>query len=193
MKLELFILAVVGFYIYDAYHGGKIMKWIYSLKKYYKMATYIGIALFVYALIKSKDPRSKSILYYGANVIRDLPLDRSYVNALSPIFDLTGTGHGPRGVSFMEGLNGMEPAPTPYGRHAMPTKRSVSEPKKRYVAYSQDWKCANCGNMLNHTFEVDHKIRLEYGGSNDVTNLSALCRNCHGLKTAKENIAKSDL
>jgi 5-methylcytosine-specific restriction endonuclease McrA len=31
-------------------------------------------------------------------------------------------------------------------------------------------------------------MRLEYGGTNDVDNLVALCRNCHGKKTASENM-----
>ena len=68
------------------------------------------------------------------------------------------------------------------------TKRSVSETKKKYVAANQDWKCGHCDNQLDHTFEIDHKIRLEYGGGNDVQNLIALCRNCHGKKTASENM-----
>ena len=68
------------------------------------------------------------------------------------------------------------------------TKRSVSETKKKYVAANQDWKCGHCKSQLDHTFEVDHKIRLEYGGGNDVQNLIALCRNCHGKKTASENM-----
>jgi 5-methylcytosine-specific restriction endonuclease McrA len=68
------------------------------------------------------------------------------------------------------------------------TKRSVSETKKKYIAYLQDWKCGQCGNRLKHTFEVDHKIRLEQGGGNDVSNLVALCRECHGCKTAMENM-----
>jgi 5-methylcytosine-specific restriction endonuclease McrA len=45
-----------------------------------------------------------------------------------------------------------------------------------------------CKNQLDHTFEVDHQIRLEYGGSNETSNLVALCRNCHGKKTAEENM-----
>ena len=69
-----------------------------------------------------------------------------------------------------------------------PVKRSVSETKKKFVASQQQWKCGNCKNQLNHTFEIDHKIRLEYGGTNDINNLVALCRNCHGEKTARENM-----
>jgi 5-methylcytosine-specific restriction endonuclease McrA len=72
------------------------------------------------------------------------------------------------------------------GKHG--TKRSVSETKKKYVASNQDWKCGNCQSQLDHTFEIDHKVRLEYGGGNDVQNLIALCRNCHGKKTASENM-----
>ena len=68
------------------------------------------------------------------------------------------------------------------------TKRSVSETKKKYVASIQNWKCGHCDNQLDHTFEIDHKVRLEYGGGNDVNNLIALCRNCHGKKTADENM-----
>ncbi len=46
----------------------------------------------------------------------------------------------------------------------------------------QDWKCGSCDAKLTHTFEIDHKIRLEHGGGNDVSNLIAMCRECHGQK-----------
>ena len=68
------------------------------------------------------------------------------------------------------------------------TKRSVSETKKKYVAAQQGWKCGNCAKQLPAWFEVDHKIRLEHGGSNHINNLVALCRDCHGEKTAMENL-----
>ena len=68
------------------------------------------------------------------------------------------------------------------------TKRSVSETKKKYVASLQNWKCGHCQNQLNAWFEVDHKMRLENGGGNELDNLIALCRDCHGKKTAMENM-----
>lgn len=68
------------------------------------------------------------------------------------------------------------------------TKRCVSETKKKFVAAQQGWKCAHCKQQLQAWFEVDHQVRLEYGGSNHVDNLVALCRNCHGKKTAMENL-----
>jgi hypothetical protein len=67
-------------------------------------------------------------------------------------------------------------------------KRSVSETKKKFVASNQNWKCDDCKEQLKAWFEVDHIKRLDQGGSNDVDNLVALCRNCHGKKTSMENI-----
>lgn len=68
------------------------------------------------------------------------------------------------------------------------TKRSVSETKKKFVAARQGWTCETCRKQLPAWFEVDHKVRLEYGGSNHIDNLVALCRDCHGAKTAMENL-----
>ena len=68
------------------------------------------------------------------------------------------------------------------------TKRSVSETKKKYVAAEQGWLCANCNKQLPAWFEVDHKIRLDSGGTNHIDNPVALCRDCHGKKTAIENL-----
>jgi 5-methylcytosine-specific restriction endonuclease McrA len=68
------------------------------------------------------------------------------------------------------------------------TKRCVSETKKKFVAAQQGWKCGSCQKQLPAWFEVDHKIRLEHGGSNHVDNLVAMCRDCHGRKTAMENL-----
>ena len=68
------------------------------------------------------------------------------------------------------------------------TKRSVSETKKKYVAYQQNWKCKHCYKQLNAWFEVDHIQKLGNGGNNDINNLVALCRECHGKKTTFENL-----
>ena len=62
-------------------------------------------------------------------------------------------------------------------------KRNVSESKKKYVASNQQWKCKKCNHLLDATYEIDHKVPLYKGGSNEIDNLEALCRNCHGNKT----------
>jgi hypothetical protein len=166
-----------------------------AYKKYYKMAFIGFVALCLYIMIKRNPAQTKNMLLYTNNMIKYMPIDKSSMDMISPIFDLsTKTG------GFMGGFNTtLNPDynydPTIIGQqqrnlvsNLKPVKRSVSETKKKYVASMQDWKCGQCNKKLSHTFEVDHKIRLEHGGGNDVTNLVALCRECHGEKTAMENM-----
>lgn len=68
-------------------------------------------------------------------------------------------------------------------------KRNVSGLMKKKVAASQQWKCGNCKAILDETYEVDHKLALFQGGTNDESNLVALCPNCHRKKTVEERIA----
>ncbi len=66
-------------------------------------------------------------------------------------------------------------------------KRNVSSLTKKMVASNQEWKCGSCNQTLDYTYEIDHHIPLFIGGSNEISNLIALCRNCHGKKTLLEN------
>ena len=195
MRLELYIFGITAFLIYNAYHDGKYSKMLLAYKKYYKMAFIAFVALCLYIMMKRNPMQTKNMLLYTNNMIKYMPIDRSSMDMISPIFDLsTKTG------GFMENLNAnlnpnyqydpviMAQQQRNLGHFGKPVKRSVSETKKKYVASMQDWKCGQCHNKLTHTFEVDHKIRLEHGGGNDVGNLVALCRECHGEKTAMENM-----
>jgi 5-methylcytosine-specific restriction endonuclease McrA len=67
-------------------------------------------------------------------------------------------------------------------------KRNVSEATKKKVAASQGWTCASCQELLPATYQVDHIIPLDLGGSNDILNLQALCPLCHSTKTQQEAI-----
>ena len=194
MRLELIIFGVTAFLIYNAYHDGKYTKILLSYKKYYKMFFIGFIAICIYLMIKRNPLQSKNLLLYTNNLIKYMPIDKSSIDMISPIFDLSTKRN------FMEGFNSSlnpnfnyNPQLIPQQQRNMlsgvkPVKRSVSETKKKYVASMQDWKCGQCNKKLSHTFEVDHKIRLEHGGGNEVTNLVALCRECHGEKTAMENM-----
>ena len=66
------------------------------------------------------------------------------------------------------------------------TKRRVSESMKKRVAAKQNWRCGLCSKMLDETYEIDHKIPLFKGGTNDIKNLMALDPHCHRKKTMKE-------
>ena len=191
MRLEIFILGITAFFIYNAYHDGKYTKMLSTFKKYYLMIFYAFVGISIWLFLKKNPAQGKNLLLCANNVVKYMPIDKSSMDMISPIFDLTSTGER----TFMESANHLEPQHIPFaserkilGSGKGATKRSVSETKKKYVASMQDWKCGECGQQLNAWFEVDHKIRLEHGGGNDVQNLVALCRECHGKKTAMENM-----
>lgn len=197
MRLEIFILGLTAFFVYNAYNDGKYTKMMMTFKKYYKMIFYTLLGVGIYYILKRNPTKAKDMLFYANNVVKCVPIDKSSMDMLSPIIDFTSTPDR----SFMESFNGLESstgqqmyAPGFASERRMlnsgkgATKRSVSETKKKYVAANQEWKCGHCQQQLDHTFEIDHRLRLEYGGGNDVDNLIALCRNCHGKKTASENM-----
>jgi 5-methylcytosine-specific restriction endonuclease McrA len=59
---------------------------------------------------------------------------------------------------------------------------------KKKIAASQEWKCGSCKSLLDETYEVDHKLALFQGGTNEPENLVALCPNCHRHKTVEERL-----
>lgn len=198
MKLELIIFTITALLAANAYYDGKYSKIFMKWKKYIQIATILFIGLSIYLLFKKNPIQSKNFLLYANNAVKYMPIDKYSKDLISPIFDLTN-----KSQSFMEGFNqDLNPQcvynpvlPTQTGGVSRmmnsghkATKRSVSETKKKFVASSQNWLCGECKKQLNAWFEVDHKTRLEYGGGNDVNNLVALCRECHGQKTAMENM-----
>jgi hypothetical protein len=196
MRLEIFVLGLTAFFIYNAYNDGKYTKMLLTFKKYYKMIFYALLGIGIYLLLKRNPSQGRNMLLYANNVVKFMPIDKTSMDMLSPVFDFTSTCDR----SFMETFNNIDDTNI-MGSTGLcnsdrriissgkgGTKRSVSETKKKYVASQQDWKCGHCECQLDHTFEIDHKVRLEYGGGNDVQNLIALCRNCHGKKTASENM-----
>lgn len=67
-------------------------------------------------------------------------------------------------------------------------KRNVTPLMKKRVAASQQWKCGACKKTLDETYEVDHSVALFNGGTNDISNLVALCPHCHRKKTVDERL-----
>jgi hypothetical protein len=73
----------------------------------------------------------------------------------------------------------------------------MPEVRKKYtsavrnkIASAQSWKCDECMETLDYAFEIDHKDPLHKDGTNNIENLHALCRNCHGRKTIDEAIQR---
>ena len=70
------------------------------------------------------------------------------------------------------------------------TKRLLSESVKKMVAARQQWRCSACRELLPSTYQVDHTVALCDGGPDDMDNTTAMCPNCHALKTQREHVAR---
>jgi hypothetical protein len=193
MKLELIIFGVTAFFIVNTYYDGKYVQIMKSWKKYYQMIMIGFLGLSGYIFMRKYPGHTRSLFTHANSIIKYMPIDKDAGDLLSPLFKMGGNGDemtaqqmrvmhsGGNNVDIMAGAG-------PSTSTSKTTKRCVSETKKKYVAAEQGWKCGACKNQLPAWFEVDHKIRLDNGGSNHVDNLVALCRDCHGKKTAYENL-----
>jgi hypothetical protein len=207
-KIEFIIFIITAGLILNTYYDGKYFKLAESVnaRKYIKMATIGFFGLSMYLFMKKNPVNSHNIMEHANEFIKYMPISRQSADMLTPFFDMTNqraffgqneqggnsTNSGGDDAAWttrrqQNSVNKIMTSGKTGGGGNGPTKRSVSESKKKFVAAQQGWKCGDCQRQLPGWFEVDHKIRLEHGGSNAVDNLVALCRDCHGKKTAFEN------
>ncbi len=198
MKIEITIFLITAFLIYNTYHDGKITNMLKLNAKNIKMAGFAFGALSLYIFIKRFPEQGKNMFLHANDMIKYMPIDKNTADIITPLLNFTNEKHiyGNQ-TQPIQHQTQQRQHPTQQPTHpTQPTqhqiqnknKRSVSETKKKYVASNQMWKCGHCNQQLDHTFEVDHVLDLQYGGSNNVDNLVALCRNCHGKKTMKRHI-----
>lgn len=198
MKTEYIIFIITAFLIANTYYDGKFLKILQSSQKYVKMATFAFIGLSIYLFAKKNPDQSRSMFMHANDIIKYMPVSKDTADVLSPFLDFTNKtmlfqdqGHGQGGGGSSSGVSGYalnqkQNKVLTSGKTS--TKRCVSETKKKFVAAQQGWKCGHCKRQLPAWYEVDHITRLEHGGTNHIDNLVALCRDCHGKKTAIENL-----
>lgn len=194
MRIELLIIAATAFFVANTYKDGLYVAKLKSWKKYYQMIGIAFVGISSYAYIKKYPGNSQGFLQSANGVLRHIPIDRDAGDYLTPLLNMASTSQNSSNLQANINPLGLrqENVYTPQQKRMLAsggkgTKRSVSETKKKYVASQQDWKCKGCNNKLPAWFEVDHNVRLDRGGTNHISNLVALCRECHGKKTAMEN------
>ena len=206
MKTEYIIFIITAFLIANTYYDGKFLKTLQSSQKYIKMATFAFVGLSIYLFSKKNPDQSRTMFMHANDIIKYMPVSKDTVDVLSPFLDFTNktslfqnanpnpnpnpnislNGNHFAGGTNKVGLNQKQNKVLTSGKTS--TKRCVSETKKKFVAAQQGWKCGHCNRQLPAWYEVDHIMRLEHGGTNHIDNLVALCRDCHGKKTAIENL-----
>ena len=192
MRIELWILFITAGLMYNAYYDNIFSKKIKENMKYIQIGIIGFGGLILYLFLKRHPTESHKMLHHASEMIKYMPIDRSSADLITPFFDFTKTQNflKPQGA---QSIGKMDNDITPQMKRMLRSggtngsgkimKRSVSETKKKYVASNQNWVCGHCKHQLDATFEVDHIIELQNGGTNEITNLVALCRNCHGKKT----------
>ena len=191
MRLELLILLITGFAIANIYHDGKYIQIMKTWKKYYQMAFYGFLGLSLYLFMKKHPDQGKSLLSHASTFVKYMPMDKDSGDFISPLLKMSSSlsnfnNNNGNNNSYRRMMNSGGGGGSGSGGGTN-VKRSVSETKKKYIAAQQNWTCAKCSRQLPAWFEVDHKVRLDRGGDNQVNNLEALCRECHGKKTAMES------
>jgi hypothetical protein len=214
VKAEYIVFLVAAVLIVNTYYDGRLMKMFQSNQKWMKMAMFAFAGLSLFLFLRRNPENSRQLMYHANDIIKYMPISKGTADMITPFFDMTGgpspndggaMGGQTSGASSSAigrassgamssaigttpslggggGSNASERRILNSGKGS--SKRSVSETKKKYVAAQQGWKCGDCQRQLPAWFEVDHVIALEHGGSNHVDNLVALCRDCHGKKTA---------
>jgi hypothetical protein len=202
MKIEAIIFIVTAVLIANTYYDGKLIKLLNTVKssKYLKMATFGFAGLSLYLFLKKNPENSREFFGRANDMIKTLPMTRGSMDIISPFLNLTNTSSFTdtnqdiyMNDNAMSGGGGSQGSRASQVQRMMQsgrgtTKRSVSETKKKFVAASQNWLCGDCRVQLPAWFEVDHVIALHNGGTNEVGNLVALCRDCHGKKTAMDRL-----
>lgn len=72
----------------------------------------------------------------------------------------------------------------------MARRGHISEPEKKIIAASQQWRCNLCSCLLPPAYQIDHVVALVDGGIDAASNAQALCPNCHAEKTQREHVAR---
>ena len=217
MRIELVVLLIAGLIAFHIYTDGKYMKLIMGYKKYWQIAGVVVGALVLCWLLRRDPGKARDMLESTQAYLKYMPLDGKTTSWVSPLLDFTNkhtfstmnvgsvtgaTGEtgatgstgarGARGATGATGATYSEKGGSVVsldgGSDQRRFKRSVSESKKKFVASRQKWLCNDCGTMLTATYEIDHIVRLDRGGTNHIDNLAALCPNCHRQKTMMENL-----
>lgn len=186
-NLGTIILLITGFLVINAYHDGKYLKMLQQYKKYYQMAFYAFLGISIFLFLRKNPEQGHHLMKHASQFVKYMPIDKNSSDMLTPIFKLSSTNFNSNDPSNNPNFQRMINSTGKIGKNGN-TKRSVSETKKKFVAAQQGWKCGDCNCQLPAWFEVDHTLSLEKGGDNNVNNLVALCRDCHGKKTALDSM-----
>lgn len=72
-------------------------------------------------------------------------------------------------------------------------RKKINKGVRQKIVDQQENTCGECEVILSPYFELDHIIGLQFGGTDDESNLMALCRECHAKKSITENQCRKQI
>jgi hypothetical protein len=196
VRRSFLVIAICAVVIGDILTGGALQRKAFTLKRYGQAAMIALVGLGVLVLVNRPGADKMGMMQTASNVVSAMP-----TSATTSLLQ--------SGIGFMGGHAAtLTPSPTHVNNNRFGggsgsgsgagaggvtvPKRSVSDARKKVVAAGQGWTCAHCHETLEASYEVDHVVELQDGGTNDASNLMALCRNCHGRKTLDQRLSRGE-
>lgn len=175
---EYTVLVITFAIAVNHYFDNQLFRFVYNkYKKYFHIFLILLVGIFVFYSLQMQTAKWRTMIH---ETNRYLP--EEVQRAIHPVLDFTEKNFTDQVVEASIYRN------QPIKTERIKIMRQVTEKTKKIVAGGQEWKCAMCYQILPPTYEVDHILRLEFGGSNDISNLQALCPNCHRKKTMFEKL-----
>lgn len=72
-------------------------------------------------------------------------------------------------------------------------RRKISKDLRQKIADKQGNACGSCNLTLTSYFQIDHTVGLQFGGTDEESNLMALCCECHAMKSIAENQCRKQI
>lgn len=179
-KTSFLFIIIIIFFAIDTFKDGKYTNKIKKYKKHAKAVSILFIGFSVLYFIKKNPKEGSNMIHHLNGALKVMPINADSKKMIIPFINHKNKLYSEKPEIQRLKSSGLNSS----GNY----KRSVSGTKKKYIASQQQWKCNMCSKQLDAWFEIDHVQRLADGGSNHISNLVALCRECHGKKTLHENM-----
>ena len=72
-------------------------------------------------------------------------------------------------------------------------RRKINKDLRQSIVDKQENACGSCKLALTSYFQIDHTVGLQFGGTNEESNLMALCCECHAMKSIAENKCRKQI
>lgn len=94
-----------------------------------------------------------------------------------------------------ESTSGSQPLITqPQHQKSRDKRKKINNVVRQQIVEKQQNTCGECKQLLSLPyFQLDHIIGLQFGGTDEESNLMALCGECHNIKSICENRHKKDI